>query len=322
MQPARVAPPLPPLGEMPASLPSPGPRDWTLAVLPDTQCYAESWPRHFEAQTRWLRDARDAWRIAAVVHVGDIVDDNQEATQWEGASRAMHLLDGHIPYVLAIGNHDMGGRDWADTRETQLDRWFRARDRSAFPALVETRDPDCLESSAHVIETPAGQWLVLALEFGPRDRTRTWAKDLLRRHRDKPCVLVTHAYLYFDGTRYDRQSRPDQRWSPYGYGVARLPGGVADGADLWRDVIAPAPNVSLVLSGHVLDGRARLESERTGGKPVHQVVSNYQDLPEGGSGLLRLMTFRPDAGTIEVRTWSPVLGRASLDPRDQFVLRM
>ena len=322
MQPTRPAPQLPEMGEMPGALPNAGPRDWTLAVLPDTQCCSESWPRHFEAQTRWLRDAKDAWRIACVTHVGDIVDDNEDAAQWEAASRAMHLLDGHVPYVLALGNHDMGGRNWADTRDTRLDQWFRARDRAAFPSIVETRDPESLESSAHVIETPDGPWLVLALEFGPRDRTCTWARDLLRRHRDKPTVLVTHAFLYLDGTRYDRKARADQRWSPYAYGVARLPGGVADGADLWENVIAHAPNVRLVLCGHVLDGRARLESVGPSGRPVHQVLSNYQDLPEGGSGLLRLMTFRPDAGTLEVRTYSPVLGRASVDPRDQFVLRL
>lgn len=319
MQSAHFAP-LPALGEMPPALPDAGPRDWTLAVLPDSQCATESWPRHFEAQTEWLVRARERWRIAAVVHVGDVVDDNEDARQWQSASRAMHTLDGELPYVVALGNHDMGGRDWADTRETHLDEHFRARDRHAFPALVETHDPDRLESSAHVVETPDGPWLLLALEFGPRARTRTWAKDVLRRHRGMPAVLVTHAYLYNDGTRYDRATRPEQRWSPYGYGVAKLAGGVSDGADLWRELIAPSHDVRLVLSGHVLDGRARLESTADDGRVVHQVVSNYQEMPEGGSGLLRLMSFRPDARKIEVRTYSPVLDRASVDPRDQFVL--
>lgn len=311
---------LPDLGDMPASMPSPGPRDWSLAVLPDTQCCTESWPRHFEAQTRWLIQARDDWRIQAVVHVGDVVDDNEDDRQWQSAGKALHALDGFIPYVIALGNHDMGGRDWADTRETRLNRHFHARDRHAFPALVETQEPDRLESSAHVIETPDGPWCLLALEFGPRERTRTWARDVLRRHVRHRTILATHAYLYNDGARYDRDVEPRQRWSPHGYGVAKLPGGVSDGETLWRELVAPSPNVHLVLSGHVLDGRARLESRADDGHLVHQVVSNYQELPEGGSGLLRLMTFRPENQVIEVRTYSPVLGRASTDPRDDFVL--
>lgn len=311
---------LPMLEDVPGGPSRLGERDWTLAVLPDSQCLVESWPQHFAAQTRWLVEARERYRICAVVHVGDIVDDNPDAAQWERAGRALHALDGQLPYVLALGNHDMGRGTWADSRETRLNDLFDAADRAAFPALVETFEPGCLESSAHVIDTPAGPHLLLALEFGPRAAVVAWARRVLARHRALPAVLVTHAYLYNDGTRYDRKSRREQRWSPYGYGVAKLPGGVADGEELWRMLVAPSGNARLVLSGHVLDGRARLSSRASDGRVVHQVVSNYQELPEGGQGHLRLMTFRPDAGTLEVRTYSPVLDVWLTDARDRFVL--
>src|SRR4051812_12095362 len=35
------------------------PGSWTIVVLPDTQYYAQTWPQHFDAQTKWIaRHAR------------------------------------------------------------------------------------------------------------------------------------------------------------------------------------------------------------------------------------------------------------------------
>jgi 3',5'-cyclic AMP phosphodiesterase CpdA len=78
---------------------------WTIAVLPDTQIYARSHPELFIAQTRWIAAQAERHRIRFVLHAGDIVDDGGEA-QWRVAERALRVLDGRVPYVLALGNHD------------------------------------------------------------------------------------------------------------------------------------------------------------------------------------------------------------------------
>ena len=52
----------------------------------------------------WRR--RAAHRIALVVHEGDIGGDADEATQWGGAAKSLHELDGIVPYVLKNENHD------------------------------------------------------------------------------------------------------------------------------------------------------------------------------------------------------------------------
>ncbi len=77
------------------------PGSWTLAILPDTQVYAESYPQHFTAQTQWLAAHADSHNIRMVLHEGDIVDDNNTRRpmdrQWDNALASISLLDGVGP---------------------------------------------------------------------------------------------------------------------------------------------------------------------------------------------------------------------------------
>ena len=78
---------------------------FTIAMLPDTQYYSESFPGIYKEQTLWLVESRKERNIACVLHVGDLVNQNLPA-QWKNAQAAMNLLDGRIPYFFTTGNHD------------------------------------------------------------------------------------------------------------------------------------------------------------------------------------------------------------------------
>jgi len=62
--------------------------------------------------------------------------------------------------------------------------------------------------------------------------------------------------------------------------------------------------------------------EPGGGNLVNQVLANYQTpiLPGGGQGFLRLNQFSVDGETIDVRTYSPLLGQFNESPDQQFTL--
>jgi hypothetical protein len=59
---------------------------------------------------------------------------------------------------------------------------------------------------------------------------------------------------------------------------------------------------------------------------VHQLLANYQVLDNGGQGYMRLLEFKPDGQTVEVRTYSPWLDDQALptahriEPDQQFTL--
>ena len=94
-------------------------RSFTLAVLPDTQFYCDTrlklsskWGngdlrRYFFDQTQWVKDNHKRLNIAFLVHEGDIVQADAPE-EWAIAKEAMSILDGHVPYCLCLGNHDMG----------------------------------------------------------------------------------------------------------------------------------------------------------------------------------------------------------------------
>ena len=75
-------------------------------VLPDTQFYSMSFPYIFNSQTEWIKNNTDSLNVRFVIHEGDIVNNPEQIHQWDSANRSISVLDGVVPYSLAVGNHD------------------------------------------------------------------------------------------------------------------------------------------------------------------------------------------------------------------------
>ena len=293
----------------------------TIVVLPDTQIYCERYPDTFLAQTRWIRAHKVDRNVAFVLHEGDITNDNSPR-QWRNAARALEVLDGVVPYVLVPGNHDYGARGRADSRDTGLNEHFPVERFRELPSFGGTFAPDRLDNSFHLFSAAGREWLVIGLEWGPRDEVVAWANEVAARYPERTAVVVTHAYLFNDDTRYDHAGS-DQKWNPHRYATADLAGRVNDGEELWTKLVSRHPNMALVLSGHVLgDGAGRLSSEGAAGEPIHQLLANYQMRAEGGQGYLRLLEILPDGRTLRVKTYSPLLDRHLTNEEHQFELTL
>jgi hypothetical protein len=288
---------------------------FTVAVLPDTQVYAEYHPEIFYAQTRWIADHHKEQGIKLVLHEGDIVN-NDDVTEWSRARKAMSALDGVVPYALARGNHDLKGG--YSRIGGLMDSFFRASDFLQYPWFRETYEVGHMDDSFLLVDLNGQKWVVLALEYGPRDTVLAWASRILRRFAALPAMIVTHAYLYDDRHRYDHRNHPEQLYGPHDLA---LEGGVNDGEEMWEKLVSRHDNVLFVLSGHVVEGGVgRLTSVRRSGAPCHQILANYQIEEKGGNGFLRLMRFEPDQDRVVVRTYSPYLNRYKTDPANDFVL--
>lgn len=299
---------------------------WTLAVLPDTQIYAEAYPQHYDAQTRWLVDHAASHNIRFVLHEGDVTNANV-VEHWRNAKASMSLLDGMLPYAVAPGNHDYGpGGNAADRQSLFNDPAYfgPGSPYASQPSLGGQFEAGKTDNTWHTFDGGGQRWLVIALEFAPRDEAVAWAGQVVAEHADLPAILVTHAYLYSDDTIYDWAAKgPEQSWNPHAYGVAKQPGEtVNDGQQLWDKLVSKHKNFRLVFNGHVLnDGTGYRSTRGVAGNPVHQMLANYQFKKEGGEGDLRLLEFQPD-GDIVVRTYSPVLDRHDRAPDQQFKIRL
>ena len=274
------------------------PGSTTVAVLPDTERYSDDYPHHFEAQTRWIAENHEVRNIAYAVHLGDITQHNAPA-EWEVARKSFALLDGRVPYALTTGNHDYD--DNAPKRETSLlSKFFPPAQIRKWPTFGGLYREDKLDNSYHLLKIGTRKWIILCLECGPRDDVVAWANGVLKQHADRLAIIVTHAYLFRDNTRYDHTSDRRQRASPHGWGN--------DGEQLWQKLARPQTNVMIVLSGHVsTGGLGYLASRGEHGNTVHQMMVDYEKMRGGGMAYLRLLEFLPDGKTVQVRTYSPAL---------------
>jgi hypothetical protein len=316
-------------------------KEFSLIVLPDTQVYSESYPQHFIAQTQWIKDNVEKLNIKYILHLGDITEKNN-AAQWNNAKAAISVLDGVVPYAMAPGNHDYGPGGWCATRDTlflndagNTTPYFGvstpyATQKSVGGFFSEADGTVRTDNSWHTFSGLGEDFLVIALEFGPRNEVVEWAGSVVASHPEHNVILITHAYMYFDETRYDWANKgSSQSWNPHSspYLVALLPGGVNDGEELWQKLVKKHDNFIMTINGHVLnDGAARLTSTGDNGNKVHQVLANYQGgvkgSLEGGQGFLRIFTFKPDKKTVEVKTYSPVLDEYKTDSQHQFDLEL
>jgi hypothetical protein len=304
--------------------PKPEAGSYTVAVLPDTQNYSEKYPEQYLAQTSWLVENRKARNIAAVLHLGDITNRNT-TEQWENAQRAMNQLDGHLPYFMTPGNHDYSEGGSCKDRTTKMNDYFpvaKFKDSPNFGAVYD-KEPDRIENSCQLFSANGRDFVVLALEFGPRADVVRWANEMAAKYKDRSAILITHAYIYFDETRYDwSRYGSKQTWNPHSYGVAKSTADdVQDGEQLWNNLVSKHENFVLTLNGHVLnDGLGRVVTKTPAGREIPQVLVNFQMKPNGGDGWLRLLEFRADGKTVQSYDYSPTLNQRNKSPQNQFAM--
>ncbi len=271
---------------------------FTIVLLPDTQEYTDSYPQYFIAQTGWL--AEQGSDITFALHLGDVTDDNSDE-QWTIAEQALSALDGTVPYLLNLGNHDMGTDGNAGDRFTRVDDYFPPA-RFAGEAWYGGNQQGSNADYWVQFEAAGMDFLVLSLEFGPTDETLAWASGVIEDHPEHRIILVTHCYMLDDDTLVNHSSG----FSPHNYGIDAAD--VNDGAEIWEEFASQHERLFLVVCGHVTgDGSGKLSSQGVHGNTVHQLMANHQHEPSGGRGWLRLLTFHPDEDRIAATAYSPVV---------------
>jgi hypothetical protein len=228
----------------------------------------------------------------------------------------MSILDGHVPYIITAGNHDLGTHS-AETRDTQFNEYFQAsqnpfNDGRLGGILKGTMEPNKLENAFFQVKGPDGRdLLIFSLEFWPRQAVVNWANQVaaLPTYADHTAVLLTHSYLNHNNTRTNAP--------PSSY--PGISDDYNDGEQLWQELVKVNGNFEMTFSGHVGgDGVAYLKSVNNDGVDVHQMLINAQFETNGGNGWFRLVEFLKDGKTARVRSFSPFLGYARTDAANTY----
>jgi len=299
---------------------------FTLVVLPDSQCYADTrigfsarhWGngdlrKYLHGQMQWIKENKNKLNIVMVAHVGDIVQADDEE-EWKIADKAFNTIDGAVPYILCLGNHDFGYEE--DPEKSPRFRFAAHRGAATYnkyfgSSRFEGKSwygghfGEGNESYYCLFEAGGAKFLIISLEFNPRDEVLTWANEVVGQHPDHHCIVLTHSYLNSKNERLIKD--------PY----CRIEGNA--GEAVWEKFVSRHENIFLVLCGH-MGGEGQLTSIGRKGNKVHQILANYQYTNDGGEGYLRVITFTPEEDTIKIQTYSPVLKKYNTTVKSQFSL--
>jgi hypothetical protein len=295
---------------------------FTVVGLPDTQNYSESYPEIFDQQTRWVVQNRRRENIRFVSHYGDVVNHGGSVTEWENAEIAMSRLDAaDIPYGVTAGNHDVTPSGGAGT--AYIPQEFRSRfgpERFAGKAWYGGASPTGM-SSFQTFSGGGREFIALHLLCDTPLEELVWAQGVLNANRDKPVMVTTHRYLqdaedYTGGVPLVPSGRYPDIW--YNFEGTYTPGGIHSEA-FYQTFVRTNPNVFLVNCGHFHE-EYRQTSTNLSGLPVHEVLADYQDDPNGGNGFLRLMKFDTANKRIDVKSYSPYLNTYETKDESQFSL--
>jgi hypothetical protein len=230
---------------------------------------------------------------------------------------------GKVPYFLTVGNHDCGNGGGFNTRETLLNKYFpldKFSKRKEFGGVYD-REPTEFQNNYHLLNVKDREFLVLALEVGPRADVIRWANEVVAQHPKREVILLTHAFLYHNDTRYDwKKYGKEQKSNPIRYGATKDTD-AHDGEGMWQNLVQKHPNFILTINGHVAsgDGLGRLVSKTKHGHQVPQVLVDFQAKPKGGDGWLRLLEFTADH-KLRAIDYSPTRGECNVSDQNRFTV--
>lgn len=279
---------------------------FSLTVLPDTQYYV--FPKHggavemFRKQLEWIVQQKDTRQMEYVLHLGDITELNTPA-EWMRARGLFALLDGVVPYALAFGNHD-GLYDQGNRTEPG-NLVFKTADFAAWPTYGGVFESNRMENMYHLFTAGGIDWLLLSLEYGPRDVVLDWANAVVPNHPDRKVIVITHAHVYWNNTY--QGSATNHVGIPSLHHKRQN-----DPAAVWDKFLRRHANIAMVLNGHAsAPGHTAGQIIGSGdhGNRVYQFLSDYQFDGNGGGGFLRVLNFKPQTDGFEISTYSPFFDR-------------
>ena len=260
--------------------------DFTVAWESDTQYYNQNpdfYP-HQRAIHDFLVTQRSNLDLQFLMHTGDIVNDWDQPAQWQRADAAYRDLDeARIPYSVLAGNHDVGHHrndygaygQWFGQQRYAGNPWFGG-------SLQNNRGSYSLVSADGI------DLMVVSMGWGAGDQQIRWMNRVIGEHPERKVIINLHEFMLTTG------------------GLGPIPQRIMD------EVVTPNANVIAVGSGHYHDAYTRTDEMDDDGdgvadRTVYSMLFDYQGLPEGGLGYLRLLHFDNEGGRIVVRTYSPSL---------------
>ncbi len=260
-------------------------KDFTLAVLPDTQFYSGTLhggvPGMFTSQTDWLVSHRTNLNLAFVSHLGDITQNGQHGgndNEWRVATNAMYrlensvmtLLTNGIPYGMGVGNHDQSPIGTGDTGDTSFFNQFFGVDHFIGYDYYGGHYGSNNNNSFEFFTAGGMDFIIIHLEYDttPSAPVLAWANNLLKTYPNHRAIVTSH---WIVNTGFNAT------FSAQGKAI--------------YDTLKTNANFFLMVCGHI--GGEGQRTDVYQGRTVYSILTDYQSRTNGGNGWMRYYNVFP-----------------------------
>lgn len=195
--------------------------------------------------TTWIAENTEKMKFKFAFSVGDLADTNNDVGEYETASKGLSVLDGKLPYSFVQGNHDYDNGCSSSRASSLFNKYFPYNKFKDHPNFGGAYAQGSMSNTYWLYDLEDAKYLVINLEFGARMSVIRWAGRLCEMYPDHRVIIVTHSYLYLDGSIPEEGGKSD----PSSYGFAKQTD-VSCAQDLYNCLIRRYSNVFMVFSGH------------------------------------------------------------------------
>ena len=251
----------------------------------------------------WISNNVKKLNMVYLSHLGDVTQNNT-VKEWEIAKKGFDMIQGKLPYNIALGNHDYPSpshgvgaefRDETNFKNCFPYDWYMEGYTDA--SQGGTFEEDNAVNVYKCVKVGDIEYIMFALEFGPRDEVLDWVSEVLKQYPNKKAIISTHSYYTRDGqlTTFEAQK----------YGGYFKDGN--EGIDIWNKLVKKHENIVLVNCGHSMGTQSQQHESlnKFGGKVV-QIMADPSSMVKwpDDNGLIMIFAFTNE-GTMHTYYYSP-----------------
>ena len=259
--------------------------DYSMVTVGDTQIINWYYPDAFGPIYDYIAAQATAadGKMAMVMGLGDITEMGTAEEEMIRANEHVSKLDGLVEYSMIRGNHDS---------PAYLEKYFgyaRYKDK-----LGGSYDGTTLNTWRTFVAGGV-DYLLLTLEYFPKDVTLEWAADIVESHPNHTVIVTTHAFLDYKGDLLTNRSINSFTTGPAG----------DPDTSMWDILISKYDNIQLVLCGHISNqGVTQTVFPRDGLSDVTAMLIDPQgmDASIGATGIINTFYFGEEQadGTVDI----------------------
>lgn len=293
--------------------------EFTIVHTGDQQIVSDFIYGLYPKMTEWLAANKERLNIKAVINTGDLVNNEEVASQWDDAINGTNiLLENKIPYIFAIGNHEYPASGTKERNPATLNTRFpistyftqgEGEDTTqiiySYPNTEKLTSATALttetiENAVYVQTINGKTFIYFAFEVQPRDIVVDWANTVMPKieaeYPDATTIIGTHHYLTAQG-KIDNtlgcftETHRTECNSP---------------AEFYDNFVKKYKSISLVLNGHVASDVATHTAIGVNGNKIVSIMNDASYEGDGGQGVMLFLRFKAD-GTVKAEYYSPLL---------------